>query len=143
MSQPDTTVQWDHYERYTSAYGSVTRESNESEWTVLVNRKGEKQAKIKETFTSANVAMAALVRTWKRENGPIVERPVVAKLVKTRTFNDRIRLVAETIAPDSMVGQVLEIIVKGGDSQIQALYDLCRQMQTESTKESAKKEGKG
>jgi hypothetical protein len=83
--------------------------------------------------------MAALVRTWRRENGPVIERPVVAKLVRTRTMNDRIRLIAETIAPDSMVGQMLEIIVKGGDSQIQAMYDMLRQMQTESTVENARK----
>lgn len=145
MSQPDTTVQWNHYERYTSAYGSVTKESNESEWVARVNLKQgseTRQARIRETFTSASAAMSALVRTWKRENGSAVERPVVANLVNTRMLNNRIRLIAETITPDSMIGQKLEIVLKGGDAQIQAMYELLGQMQTESTMEDARKKGK-
>ena len=68
MSQPDTAVQWDHYECYTSKCGSVARISNESEWTGYVNMKGGKRGLLSETFASASVAMSAVIRTWKREN---------------------------------------------------------------------------
>jgi hypothetical protein len=41
-----------------------------------------------------------------------------------------------------MIGQKLEIVLKGGDAQIQAMYELLGQMQTESTMEDARKKGK-
>lgn len=123
---------WDHYERYTSVYGSVAKEEG-GEWIARVNIKNKKtQARIKETFMSAGAAMAAVIRTWQRENEQINQKPIVAKLVKTRTFKDRIRLIAETLeGPDDMIGHALEIIMKSDNTQIQALYDLLRQMQVE------------
>lgn len=129
-----SNTHWDHYERYTSVFGNVSKEEG-GEWiarVTLKNRK-EQQARLKETFISASAAMSAVMRTWQRENGTD-KQPVVAKLVKTRSIKDRIRLIAETIAgPGAMVGHMLEIIVKADDTQIEALYELLRQMQLDRT----------
>lgn len=126
-----SNTHWDHYERYTSVFGSVSKEEG-GEWIARVslkNRKDHQQARLKETFISASAAMSAVVRTWQRENGTD-KQPVVAKLVKSRSIKDRIRLIAETIAgPGQMVGHMLEIIVKADDTGIEALYELLRQVQ--------------
>lgn len=134
-----SNTHWDHYERYSSVYGSVSKEEG-GEWVGRVNIKAKKsQARLKETFTSAAVAMSAVVRTWQRENEDINKRPVVAKLVQIRRYKERLRLIAETLeGPDGMIGHALEIIMKGDDTQIQAMYDLLRQMQLERLPEMEK-----
>lgn len=61
-------VDWGHYEWYSSTYGSVSRDNDGSEWVARVKLPNRQEARIKETFPSANVAMAAVIRTWEREN---------------------------------------------------------------------------
>lgn len=73
MSQPklksnSQEKDWGHYEWYASVYGSVSRDCDSSEWIARVKLPDGKEARIKETFPSANVAMAAVIRTWEREN---------------------------------------------------------------------------
>lgn len=74
MSQPKLKtnngleVDWGHYEWYASTYGSVSRDCDGNEWVARVKLPNGQEARIKETFASANVAMAAVIRTWEREH---------------------------------------------------------------------------
>lgn len=61
-------VDWGHYEWYSSTYGSASRDNDGSEWVARVKLPDGREARIKEKFASANVAMAAVIRTWEREN---------------------------------------------------------------------------
>jgi hypothetical protein len=56
---------WTHLESYHSKFGSVQKVLG-GEWKGLVNV-GGKFARLSELYISAEVAMGAVERTWKRE----------------------------------------------------------------------------
>ena len=61
-------AEWIKVESYHSTMGWVERAVG-ADWLGRVNLPNGKVARLSETFASAEVAMGAVERTWKRENG--------------------------------------------------------------------------